>query len=94
MRTDSGQSILHRSVHIYRDVAPYVKHTHMKDGTGVRREYVGAALGEGEIPLVGVVESLVEAGYDGVWCAEWEGKGDKGEGYAACLKWMKENCPG
>lgn len=79
---------------IYRDVAPYVKHTHMKDGTGVRREYVGAALGEGEIPLVGVVESLVEAGYDGVWCAEWEGKGDKGEGYAACLKWMKENCPG
>lgn len=79
---------------IYKDLAPYVFHTHMKDGTGSRAEYQGAALGDGEIPLMSAVNSLVEAGYEGVWCAEWEGKGDKGAGYAACLAWMKENCPG
>jgi sugar phosphate isomerase/epimerase len=79
---------------IYRDLAPYVFHTHMKDGSGARSEYRGAALGDGEIPLEAAVDALVSAGYAGVWCAEWEGKGDKGEGYAACLAWMKANCPG
>jgi len=78
---------------IYKDLAPYVFHTHMKDGTGVRGEYRGAALGDGEIPLEIAVAELVAAGYKGPWVAEWEGKGDKGEGYAACLQWMKLHCP-
>ena len=79
---------------IYEDLAPFVLHTHMKDGVNARPDYQGCALGDGEIPLKECVASLVAAGYKGVWCAEWEGKGDKGEGYAACLRWMKENCPG
>ncbi len=79
---------------IYKDIAPYVLHTHMKDGTGSRENYQGIALGQGEIPLQVVIDELVAVNYQGVWCAEWEGKGDKGEGYAACLAWMKENCPG
>ena len=78
---------------IYKDVAPYVFHTHMKDGTGVRATYKGAALGNGEIPLKVAVAELLKAGYKGVWCAEWEGQGDKGTGYAECLKWLKANCP-
>jgi sugar phosphate isomerase/epimerase len=78
---------------IYHDLAPYVFHTHMKDGSGVRGEYQGAALGEGEIPLNVAVQELVAAGYTGAWTAEWEGKGDKAAGYQACLAWLKANCP-
>ncbi|MBN2450513.1 MAG: sugar phosphate isomerase/epimerase [Lentisphaeria bacterium] len=79
---------------IFRALAPYVFHTHMKDGTGVRGEYRGAVLGQGEIPLGVAVGALVAAGYKGVWCAEWEGRTDKARGYADCLAWMKANCPG
>ncbi len=79
---------------IYRDLSPYVFHTHMKDGTGVRSEYRGMVLGQGEVPLREAVEALTQAGYNGVWCAEWEGKTDKAQGYADCLAWMKANCPG
>ena len=79
---------------IYRDLAPHVLHTHMKDGTGVRSEYEGMVLGQGEVPLHDAVEALTEAGYEGVWCTEWEGKTDKERGYADCLAWMKANCPG
>ncbi|MCK5805206.1 MAG: sugar phosphate isomerase/epimerase [Lentisphaeria bacterium] len=79
---------------IYRALAPYVLHTHMKDGTGARAEYQGEALGDGEIPLSVAVDELVAAGYRGSWTAEWEGKGDKAEGYQACLAWLKANCPG
>jgi len=78
---------------IYERVAPYVMHTHLKDGTGSRENYVGANLGTGEINLKYAIECAVKAGYQGVWCAEWEGRGDKGDGYAACLAWMKANCP-
>ena len=77
----------------YEIIAPYVMHTHLKDGTGSRQNYVGAALGEGEINLKHAIDCCVRAGYQGVWCAEWEGRGDKGAGYAACLEWMKANCP-
>lgn len=79
---------------IYKALAPYVLNTHMKDGTGVRAEYKGAVLGQGEIPLKSAVDALVAAGYRGVWCAEWEGRTDKAQGYADCLAWMKANCPG
>jgi sugar phosphate isomerase/epimerase len=78
---------------IYRALAPYVLHTHMKDGSGVRASYAGAVLGQGEIPLQTAVDALVAAGYQGAWTAEWEGKGDKAEGYRACLAWLKAHCP-
>ena len=77
----------------YEIVAPWVLHTHLKDGVGCRGEYNGKALGNGEINLAKAIECCVGAGYNGVWCAEWEGKGDKGVGYAQCLEWMKVNCP-
>ncbi len=79
--------------YIYRRVAPWVKHTHLKDGTGSRSEYKGCALGEGEIPLAAAVEALRQAGYRGVWCAEYEGPRDQAaDGYRRCLEWMRQNC--
>jgi sugar phosphate isomerase/epimerase len=76
---------------IYARIAPHTFHTHLKDGTGSRESYVGAALGQGEIDLVWAVECLKQAGYASVWCAEWEGRGDKGAGYIACLDWMRQH---
>lgn len=77
----------------YRIIAPYALHVHLKDGRGSRSEYVGLALGEGEIDLKGAVAALVEAGYKGVWTVEYEGKTDPLEGYRKGLAWMKENIP-
>ncbi len=77
---------------LVRDVAPYALHTHCKDGCGVREDYRGAALGEGELPLAEYVATLKAAGYKGVWCAEYEGnEREDNQGYRKCLEWMKGN---
>jgi len=74
----------------YEMVAPHVFHVHLKDGRGSRAEYVGTALGEGEIHLEHAVASLRRAGYQGVWCAEYEGpKAESADGYRKCLAWMR-----
>jgi len=75
----------------YEIIAPYAFHTHLKDGTGSRGNYVGAVLGEGEIDLAHAVDCLKRAGYEGVWCAEYEGREVTTVGYAKCLEWMKAN---
>lgn len=75
----------------YREVAPWVFHTHMKDGFGSRGEYRGMDLGNGEISLKLAVECLRGAGYDGAWTAEYEGKEGDGVGYEKCLVWMRHN---
>lgn len=74
---------------VYKRIAPFVKHTHLKDGTGTRDAYKGAALGEGEIHLEYAVKVLKEAGYKGPWIAEYEGPEGDGVGYKKCLAWMK-----
>lgn len=74
----------------YELLAPYVFHTHLKDGCGSRQNYRGEILGEGEIDLPRAIRALKQAGYDGVWCTEYEGKKyEPPEGYRKCLEWMK-----
>lgn len=75
----------------YSMLAKYAFHTHFKDGTGSRETYVGAALGEGEIDLRYAVKCLKEAGYQGVFCAEYEGKEPTDIGYRKCADWLKAN---
>ena len=78
--------------HYYEVVAPYVFHTHMKDGTGSRANYHGAALGRGEIHLHYAIKCLRNVGYNGVWCSEYEGpERENGVGYAKCCQWLKDN---
>jgi sugar phosphate isomerase/epimerase len=80
---------------IYDEVAIFAKHTHMKDGFGSRREYKGAALGEGEVDLAHALAALSRASYQGVYCAEYEGpEAAEGVGYAKCARWLKANIPG
>jgi sugar phosphate isomerase/epimerase len=73
----------------YRQVAPWVMHTHMKDGEGARENYRGRDLGNGEINLALAVECVKAAGYDGAWTAEYEGRESTDIGYEKCLVWMK-----
>lgn len=76
----------------YRTLAPRVLHTHFKDGFDGRENYRGAALGEGEIDLCYALQALRESGYNGVFCAEYEGpEPENGVGYRKCVDWLKAN---
>ncbi|RKY60834.1 MAG: hypothetical protein DRP95_03755 [Candidatus Latescibacterota bacterium] len=72
----------------YEIIAPYVLHTHMKDGIGAREQYRGTALGEGEVDLEWAIRCLKDAGYQGVWCVEYEGK-EPVEGYRKGLEYLR-----
>ena len=82
---------LDKLAHFYEIIAPYTLHTHMKDGTGSLKEYRGEALGEGEIDLAYAIKCLRDAGYDGVWCTEYEGREGSDIGYRKCFEWLKAN---
>ncbi len=76
----------------YEELAPFVKHTHLKDGFGSFKDYRGTALGDGEIDLQHALISLKNAGYNGVYLAEYEGEETAGGiGYGKCIEWMKVN---
>jgi sugar phosphate isomerase/epimerase len=76
----------------YEMMAPHTLHTHLKDGFGSRENYKGAALGDGEIDLQHALTCLRKAGYNGVFCAEYEGPETQGGfGYRKCCEWMRVN---
>lgn len=78
--------------HFYEILTPHVFHTHMKDGTGSRQNYRGAALGEGEIHLDHALKCLTASGYNGAWTAEYEGpEAEGGVGYEKCYRWLQDN---
>jgi sugar phosphate isomerase/epimerase len=76
----------------YRQLAPRVLHAHFKDGFNSRDDYQGAALGEGELHLQVALDALKDAGYAGVYTAEYEGpETEGGVGYRKCVEWLKQN---
>jgi len=74
-----------------REVAPYAFHTHMKDGTGSRSEYVGEVLGEGELDMPRALKDIRSAGYDGTFTVEYEGKEPSTVGYTRCFEYLKKH---
>ncbi len=57
----------------WKQLARYVRHTHLKDSVpagGENRRYVPT--GSGEVPVKEIVRVLVEGGYKGYYCFEWE----------------------
>ncbi|MCZ6633335.1 MAG: sugar phosphate isomerase/epimerase [bacterium] len=72
----------------YETIAPYVRHVHLKDGTGTRGTYQGTVIGDGEIDIPRAIQALKNAGYGGIWCIEYEGK-EGSTGYAKCLDRLK-----
>ena len=76
----------------YEALAPHTLHVHLKDGFDSRENYKGATLGEGEIDLPFALQCLQNAGYNGVYTAEYEGpEPENGVGYRKCADWMKAN---
>jgi len=75
----------------YEIIAPYTLHLHLKDGRGMRSEYRGEVLGEGEINLMKAIHCLKAAGYQGSWCCEYEGRENDGRGQKKCYEYMKAN---
>ncbi len=73
----------------YEKIAPYVRHVHLKDGTGTRGTYQGKVLGDGEIEISRAVQALKNVNYKGSWCIEYEGK-EGSAGYAKCLERLRE----
>ncbi len=76
-------------IEIYKAIAPYTIHTHLKDGIGSKEKYIGKVLGQGEIPIEQVINILKENKYKGVWCVEYEGK-DKNIGYEKCFEFLRD----
>jgi sugar phosphate isomerase/epimerase len=74
---------------IYRLIAPYTIHTHIKDGIGTKENYQRKVLGEGEIPIIEAIKILNENNYKGVWCIEYEGE-NKEIGYKKCVEFLKK----
>jgi sugar phosphate isomerase/epimerase len=62
----------------------------MKDGFGSREKYVCMPLGEGELDLKRAIRALKGAGYDGVWCVEYEGRDDPAIGYRKGLEYLRK----
>lgn len=76
----------------FKMVAPYVVHTHLKDGSarkGFRNDYTALALGEGEINLPLILGELKKAGYSNPICIEFEGAEDPKVGLAKGIKYLK-----
>ena len=73
----------------YETVASYVRHVHIKDGTGSRGTYQGKVIGEGEIDVPRAIAALKNVGYAGTWCIEYEGV-EGSVGYAKCLEQLKK----
>ena len=58
-------------VPFYETIRPYIRHVHLKDITS---DGTRVATGDGEIPLLPIVDRLLADGYDGYFSLEWERK--------------------
>jgi len=74
-----------------KEVAPYAFHIHMKDGIGSRSEYIGAVLGEGELDIPRALKDIRDAGYDGTFTVEYEGREPSTVGYTRCFQYLKKH---
>jgi sugar phosphate isomerase/epimerase len=84
-----GAKTSYSEVKLLRKVADRVRHVHFKDVVG--RDAV--VLGRGEIDLIGCIEILGEAGFDGVLSYETEGWEEPEEAEAMIresLAWIKQ----
>ena len=55
----------------YEFIRPYIRHVHLKD---MAPDGTLVATGDGEIPLLDIVDRLLADGYDGYFSLEWERK--------------------
>jgi sugar phosphate isomerase/epimerase len=56
----------------YRQLKPYIRHTHIKDAKLVDGKLQYTFLGEGDVPIFEAVDALSKGGYKGHYSFEWE----------------------
>jgi sugar phosphate isomerase/epimerase len=56
----------------FNQLAPYIRHTHVKDARNENGEKVLCMIGEGEVPVPEIVHILQHGGYDGWLSLEFE----------------------
>jgi sugar phosphate isomerase/epimerase len=57
---------------VYRQLKPYIRHTHIKDAKLVNGKLQYTLLGEGEVPIFKAISELAKGGYAGYYSFEWE----------------------
>ena len=70
-------------------VLPYIVNVHIKDGVWTEGGFPFVPAGEGELPLVWLLEQLAERGYQGMVSSEFEGAGDFVEGTRRSVAYLK-----
>jgi sugar phosphate isomerase/epimerase len=76
---DTGNCVYYGGVDPVTDVpglAPYLAHCHLKDKRGGAGVWDFPALGDGELDLARVVDTLCAEGFDGPWSVEIEFSGE------------------
>ncbi len=61
-------------VETWHALGPFVRHTHLKDSRPEKDGVRYVLTGEGNVPVRDTVRVLVEGGYKGCYCFEWEKK--------------------
>ena len=56
----------------YKEMKPYIRHVHIKDICDATDKL--CHVGEGNIPITDIVNTLLDEGYDGYFSLEWERK--------------------
>lgn len=71
-------------------VLPRVVNVHVKDGVWTDDGFLFVPAGEGQLPLVWLLEALAAQGYEGSICSEFEGQGDFVAGTETSIRFLKE----
>jgi sugar phosphate isomerase/epimerase len=56
----------------WRELAPWIRHTHLKDSRVINGERHYILTGKGDVPVQRQIEILWRRGYSGYFCFEWE----------------------
>jgi sugar phosphate isomerase/epimerase len=56
----------------WRELGPWIRHTHLKDSRVVNGERHYVLTGRGDVPVKRQIEILQKGGYSGYFCFEWE----------------------
>ncbi|MEA3336746.1 MAG: sugar phosphate isomerase/epimerase family protein [Chloroflexota bacterium] len=72
----------------FEAMLPHVVNVHIKDGIWQDGNFEFVPAGQGELPLTLWLDTLVEAGYRGAVCSEFEGAGDFLQGTRSSLEFL------
>ncbi|MFN2285968.1 MAG: sugar phosphate isomerase/epimerase family protein [Anaerolineae bacterium] len=74
-------------------VLPRIVNVHIKDGVWADVGFTFVPAGEGELPLIWLLQQLAERDYRGMVCSEFEGAGDFVEGTRRSMAFLKRVLP-